>query len=98
MSGGEVLTKPLTFTGHSLSMNFASSAAGGVKVEIQDANGKPMPGFTLSDCEEHFGDSLARTVVWKSGHDVSSLAGKPVRLLFVLKDADVYSFRFEPER
>jgi hypothetical protein len=37
-------------------------------------------------------------VVWKSGHDVSSLAGKPVRLLFVLKDADVYSFRFEPER
>jgi hypothetical protein len=57
-----------------------------------------MPGFTLSDCEEHFGDSLARTVVWKSGHDVSSLAGKPVRLLFVLKDADVYSFRFEPER
>ena len=98
MSGGEVLTKPLTFTGHSLSMNFASSAAGGVKVEIQDASGQPMPGFTLSDCEEHFGDSLARTVVWKSGHDVSSLAGKPVRLLFVLKDADVYSFRFEPER
>ena len=98
MSGGEVLTKPLTFTGHSLSMNFASSAAGGVKVEIQDASGQPMPGFTLSDCEEHFGDSLARTVVWKSGTNVSSLAGKPVRLLFVLKDADVYSFRFEPER
>lgn len=98
MSGGEVLTKPLTFTGHSLSMNFASSAAGGVKVEIQDANGKPMPGFTLSDCEEHFGDSLARTVVWKNGTNVSALAGKPVRLRFVLKDADVYSFRFEPER
>ena len=97
MCGGEVLTKPLTFTGHSLSMNFASSAAGGVKVEIQDASGKPMPGFTLSDCEEHFGDSLARTVVWKNGTNVSSLAGKPVRLRFVLKDADVYSFRFEPE-
>ena len=98
MSGGEVLTKPLTFTGNSLSMNFASSAAGGVKVEIQDANGKPMPGFTLSDCEEHFGDSLARTVVWKNGTNVSALAGKPVRLRFVLEDADVYSFRFEPER
>lgn len=97
MSGGEVLTKPLTFTGNSLSMNFASSAAGGVKVEIQDASGKPMPGFALSDCEEHFGDSLARTVVWKNGTNVSSFAGKPVRLRFVLKDADVYSFRFEPE-
>jgi hypothetical protein len=76
-------------------MNFASSAAGGVKVEIQDANGKPMPGFTLSDCEEHFGDSLVRIVVWKSGTDVSSLAGKPVRLRFTLKDADLYSINFE---
>jgi hypothetical protein len=49
MSGGELITKPLTFTGKTLTMNFATSAAGGVKVEIQDANGKPMPGFALSD-------------------------------------------------
>jgi hypothetical protein len=95
MSGGEVLTKPLTFTSESLSMNFATSAAGSVKVEIQDANGKAIPDFTLSDCEEHFGDSIERAVVWKSGSDVSPLAGNRVRLRFVLKDADVYSFRLE---
>ncbi len=95
MSGGELLTKPFTFTGKALSMNFASSAAGDVKVEIQDDNGKALPGFALGDCEEHFGDSLERTVVWKSGTDVNSLAGKTVRLRFALKDADVYSFRFE---
>lgn len=95
MSGGEVVTKPLTFTGKALTMNFATSAAGSVKVEIQDANGKAIPGFTLSDCEEHFGDSIERTVVWKNGTDVSSLAGKPVKLRFVLKDADVYAIRFE---
>jgi hypothetical protein len=31
---------------------------------------------------------------WKSGTDVSQLAGKPVRLRFELKDADLYSFQF----
>lgn len=76
-------------------MNFATSAAGGVKVEIQDASGKAVPGFALGDCEEHFGDSLERTVVWKNGTDLSSLAGKPVRLRFALKDADLYSIKFE---
>jgi hypothetical protein len=48
----------------------------------------------LSDCEEHFGDALERTVVWKGGADVSSLAGKAVRLRFTLKGADLYAIRF----
>lgn len=95
MSGGELITKPFTFTGKSLTMNFASSVAGGIRVEIQDAKGKPVPGFTLADSEEHFGDSIQRTVVWKNGTDVSSLAGKTVRLRFALKDADLYAIKFE---
>lgn len=95
MSGGELITKPLTFTGRSLTMNFASSAAGGVRVEIQDADGKPIPGFTLEEAEEQFGDSIARTVMWKNGADVSAIAGKPVRLRFALKDADLYAIKFE---
>ncbi|MDZ4402448.1 hypothetical protein [Prosthecobacter sp.] len=95
MKGGELITKPLTFTGKKLTINFATSAAGGVRVEIQDATGKVMPGFSLEDSEEHFGDAIERTVVWKNGSDVSSLAGKPVRLRFALKDADLYSIKFE---
>jgi len=75
-------------------MNFSTSVAGGIRVEIQDAEGKPIPGFTLADCPEIFGDALQRAVAWKSGPDVSRLAGRPVRLRFVMKDADLYSFRF----
>ena len=41
-----------------------------------------------------FGDTIERTVTWKNGGDVSALAGKPVRLRFVLKDADLYAFQF----
>ena len=94
MSGGELITKPLTFKGARFMLNFATSAAGGVRLEIQDLNGKAMPGFALDDCEPLFGDTLERTVTWKNGADVSTLAGRPVRLRFALQDADVYSFQF----
>ena len=95
--GGELLTKPLQFEGNRLTLNFATSAIGSVQVEIQDANGKPIPGFTLADCPPLFGDAIERTVTWKAGSDVSRVAGQPVRLRFVMKDADLYSFRFGPE-
>ncbi|MGZ0167823.1 MAG: hypothetical protein ACKVII_28225 [Planctomycetales bacterium] len=94
--GGELITKPLKFTGDRLDLNFSTSAAGDIRVEIQDADGKPFPGFTLDDSAEIFGDEIDRTVQWKSGSDVSSLSGKTVRLRFVLKDADLYALKFNP--
>ena len=84
MSGGEVVTKPIRFQGDTLNMNFATSAAGGIQVEIQNERGKPIPGFALDDCPPHFGDTIQRKVTWKNGSDVNSLAGKTVRLRFVV--------------
>ena len=95
MSGGSFVTKPILFEGKQLSLNFSTSAAGSVLVEIQDINGKPISGFSLEECPPIFGDTLERNVHWNSGSDVSMLAGKPVKLLFVLKDADLYSFKFQ---
>lgn len=95
LKGGSLVTNPITFQGNKLSLNFSSSAAGSIQVEIQDLNGKPIKGFSLEDCSPIFGDTLERTVQWKNGSDVSTLAGKPVKLLFVLKDADLYSFQFQ---
>ncbi|MEW6303567.1 MAG: hypothetical protein AB1705_08860 [Verrucomicrobiota bacterium] len=92
--GGEMTTKPLKFSGKQLVLNFSTSAAGSVRVEIQDAQGKPIPGFALADATETIGDDIERIVAWKNGSDVSKLAGQPVRLRFVMKDADVYSLRF----
>ena len=94
MSGGELVTKPIVFAGGQLVLNVATSAAGSVRVEIQDAQGKSLPGHSLKECAEVFGDSIEHVVTWKAGDDVSALAGQPVRLRFALKDADVYAFRF----
>jgi hypothetical protein len=95
-AGGEVVTKPLTFAGKELALNFATSAAGGVRVELQDAAGKPVPGFALADAVETIGNETDRVVRWKAGSDVSGLAGKPVRLRFVMKDARLYAYQFRP--
>jgi hypothetical protein len=94
MSGGELITKPLRFKGGKLALNFATSAAGGVRVEIQDPEGKALPGFALEDCPPLFGDTIERTVTWQNGGDVSAIAGQSVRLRFALQDADVYAFHF----
>ena len=96
LSGGELLTTPLKFEGNRLSLNLSTSAAGSVRVEIQDAKGGPIPGFTLAEAHELYGDSLDLAAAWKDRKtDVGALAGKPVRLRFVVRDADLFSYRFE---
>ena len=47
------------------------------------------------ECYEVFGDQLDRVVEWKSGSKLNKLAGKPVRLRFVMKDADLYAIQFK---
>ena len=95
MSGGELVTKPVRFTGRQLRLNFSTSAAGSVRVELQDEAGRPLPGFSLEDCPPLFGDSVERPVSWRSGTDVGALAGQAVRLRIVLQDADVYAYQFK---
>ncbi|MCH7686714.1 MAG: hypothetical protein IH899_08550 [Planctomycetes bacterium] len=97
-SGGEMLTHPVRFTGNRLEINYATSAAGSLRVEIQNVDGSPVSGFSLEDCDEIIGDQIARIVSWNGNSDVGSLAEKPVRLRFVMKDADLYSIRFRPEQ
>jgi len=92
--GGQLITRPLKFAGRQLEINFATSAAGGIRVEIQDAGSKPIPGYRLEDCPAFIGDRIGHVVSWKKGTDVSALAGRAVRLRFELKDADLYSIRF----
>lgn len=91
---GQALTKPLKFSGNELLLNYATSAAGSVRVELQRADGTPIPGFTLDEAVPAFGDQIETAARWASGSDVSSLQGQAVRLRFVLADADLFSLRF----
>ena len=92
--GGELLTRPVRFSGDRLELNFATSAAGGIRVELQEPDGTPIPGFTLEDSVELIGNEIARDAGWRGGRDLAALAGRPVRLRVVLRDAELFSFRF----
>jgi hypothetical protein len=97
MAGGEVVTKPLIFEGGNLALNLETSGAGSVQVEVQEPDGTPIPGFRLADCPEIYGDHLRFVVRWgQTGGDLRELEGRPVRLRFVLRDADLYSYQFVP--
>lgn len=89
--GGEMVTKPFVLAGSKLDLNYSTSAAGSVRVEVQDASGGALAGFALADCREIIGDQVTRQVNWSSA-ELGSQRGKTVRLRFVLRDADLYSW------
>jgi len=93
-SGGEMTTRPLVCSGPVLELNYSTSAAGGIRCEVQDVTGKPIAGLGLGDSVELFGDETAGTLQWKNGADLSALIGRKVRLRFVMRDADLYALRF----
>ncbi len=94
---GELISKPFVFAGDVLNVNFATSAAGSLRFEIQDENGRPFSGFGLDDCQELIGNEISRDVLWKDSRPaVAALAGQAVRLRCVLKDADLYAIQFAP--
>ena len=92
--GGEMVTKPLTFEGAELVLNLSTAIRGGLRAELQDINGMPLPGFALDDCEPIIGDSIEHVVSWKKGSDLSEHAGRPVRIRFEMQDSDLFSLRF----
>jgi hypothetical protein len=92
-NGGEFVTRPLTFDGNRLMLNFSTSAAGSIRVELQDEYGEPIEGYRLSDMEPMYGDTLNGAVHWRDGADLERWIGRTVRFRFELKDADLFAMR-----
>jgi hypothetical protein len=88
-------SKPFRLSGTRLVLNHSTSAAGTIRVEIQDAAGQPLAGFGLADCAEIYGDEIKRQVSWRGSAELRRLSGQTVRLKVELKDADLFSFQFQ---
>jgi hypothetical protein len=97
-TGGELTTKPLIFSGARLELNVDTSAGGTVLVEIQDEAGEPVEGFTIVDADEVNGNYIRKVATWNGSNDVSSLAGKVIRLRFVMRDTKLYAFQFKSKK
>ena len=90
-------TPPIVFRGTRLRLNLDTGSAGTTFVELQDSDGKPIPGFTFADCEEIGGNFVDQYVYWKGKADVSSLTGRVIRMHFKLKRTKLYAFQFTRE-
>lgn len=94
-TGGEFTTPPMTFAGSKLMLNIDTSATGIAQVGILDADGNPVEGYAVEQCDRiHTANQIERTVTWKTKRDIAALAGKPIRLHVVMRDCDLYAFQF----
>ncbi len=102
---GSVTTKLLTFADDPavdtqetaktrLMINYSTSATGTIRCAILDAGGEPIEGYSIDDCDPVYGDHIQREVTWSGNAELAPLAGKPVRLKFVMSDADLYAIQF----
>ena len=93
--GGEFVTKPISFKGDSLYLNYSTAAPGSIRVGIiADETGWPAKKFSTEECDIIYGNELDHRVTWKGSGDLSRFSGKSVRLKFEMKAADLFSFRF----
>jgi len=90
---GRLTTRLLKFTGEHLEIN-ADAEKGSIRVEILDAEGKPIPGYTKEDCITFARDEVHGIVEWKRGRHLRPLEGRPVRIVFHMETAKLYAFRF----
>ena len=92
---GEFTTPVLSFSGTQLLLNVNTGAAGELRVEILDPTGKPYPDLSINNCDLiHTANEVNRIVKWKGATSLESVAGKPIRLRFVLRDTDLFAFQF----
>ena len=75
----------------------ATSAAGSVRYEIIDEHGYPLPGLSLEQTRPIYGDDVERKIEVQPAKrsERSALAARPLRVRFQLRDADLFSIKFE---
>ena len=92
---GEIVTRPLKFTGGHLFVN-AECRFGTVAAEILDEKGVAVPGYALADCRGlRYADTTKRELVFRGG-DLAKLGDRKVSVRFKLTTATLYSFWVSP--
>ena len=95
---GFLTTEKLSFDGKYFFVNADVKAKGAqLKVELLDADGNPIPGFTKRDCVVMRGaDKTKQLITWKGKQDLTELKGRTIRAKFYLTRGDLYAFWISP--
>jgi hypothetical protein len=90
---GAIVTRPLVFAGERLIVN--ADVRGELRVGLLSADRTAIPSVTADRCFPIVGDSLLHLVQWRDTDELTELAGVPIRLELRMREADLYSIRFE---
>ncbi len=93
---GQLLTRPLRFSGKRLFVN-VNSTAGELRAEMLDESGRVIAPYTLPNCLPVSIDNTLQEVRWRGAQDLAALAGRPVRIRFRLRHAELYAFWVSPD-
>ena len=88
---GTLTTKTFVHPGGTLHLN-ADTSQGAVIAQIQDAAGQALPGYDRGELQAT--DAISARVEF-SAAEREGLAGRPVKLQFMMKNAKLFSFWFE---
>ncbi len=88
--GTQLVTKPFIYEGKELYINFSTSAYGHMRLTLRTIDGSDS-----ISTGEIFGDSTNRHVRFVGDKTPADLAGKPVIMSIQMRDAHMYSFKFE---
>jgi hypothetical protein len=92
-NSGTLRTRLLAIQGNSLRLNVDASK-GMARVQILDANNKPIPGFRFADCTPIATDALSALVQWK--RPLAELQGTPLKLEIALENASLFAIEVTP--
>jgi len=92
--GGRFVTPPLVHQGRTLELNIDCGGLGEASLQILDAGGTPIPGFTQADCDRVDLNPLCHRMTWRGRSDLGQTAGKPIRLEFGMRASKLFTFRF----
>lgn len=91
---GEFCTSRVIFRGNRLSLNMRTKQVGEVRVEVLDAQGEPLPGYTLADCDPINGDASDHVVTWRGQASFPREDDEPRAFHLTLAAAELYAITF----
>ncbi len=90
---GTLTMKTIGLPGGALFVN--AEVKGSLRVEIRDADGHPLPGFSLGDCLPILSGGRSQAIRWVPGPGLDTLRGKAAKIHFELRQGDLYAFWFD---
>jgi hypothetical protein len=91
---GQLTLKPRSLKGVKAMTLNADASAGAVRVELLDAAGYRLPGFTKADAIPLTGDQLRHRVAWQNG-DLSQVPDQEITIRIHLDNAEVCALTLE---